>query len=145
MIATISVKYMLMLILITIILIGLAPIVAWLSNQFRLQLCVQKQIKNINEINDVVEEVLETGLPKVKKIKIDGICAECMWYNNTPGYQNVEVKFRYAATPYSVNVSVPWNGAELTDSEANCDNAPMKSGNTYILDITPNELIVQGT
>jgi len=137
MIATISVKYMLMLILITIILLGLAPIVSWLANQFRTQLCVQKQIKSINDINSVVEEVSQTGNPKVEKIKIDGVCAECMWYNGTKGFQHLDIKFKYAATPYPVNVSVPWN---RVSTEYGCENNNMKSGETRTLYITPNEV-----
>lgn len=139
MIATISVKYMLMLILITITIIGLAPIITWLGNQFRTQLCVQRQVKRINDINDVVKEVLETGQPKVEKIKIDGVCAECIWYNNTAGYQHLEIKFKYAATPYPVNVTVPWNGVS---TDYGCENSNIKSGEMHTLYITVNELNV---
>jgi len=133
MIATISVKYMLMLILITIILIGLAPIVTWLANRYRLQLCVQQQIKSINDINDVVKEVLETGNPKVEKLKINGVCAECMWYNDTS--KQMEIKFKNAATPYSVNVSVPWS---RVSTDYGCTNSNIKSGETHTLEITQN-------
>jgi hypothetical protein len=132
--ATISVKYMLMLIIIVIILFGLAPIVTWLANQFRLQLCVQRQVKQINDINDVIEEVLKTGSPKVEKIKIDGVCAECMWYNDTNDYQQIEIKFKYSATPY---VTVPWN---RVSKDYGCENSNMKTGKTYTLYITPNEV-----
>ncbi len=137
MIATISVKYMLMLILITIIIIGLAPIVTWLSDRFRTQICVQRQVKAINDINDVVKEVLKTGHPKVEKIKLDGVCTECMWYNDTAGNQHVEIKFKYTATPYPVNVSIPWNGVS---NVYGCGSSNMVTGVTYTLYITANDL-----
>ena len=144
MIATISVKYMTMLILITIILIGLAPLVTWLANQYRLQVCVQRQVKRINDINDVVKEVLQNGSPKIEKLKMDGVCTECIWYNDTAGYRHLEIKFIYAATTYPVNVSVAWIGAEIpVGQEANCENAKLNDmGKTYTLQITPNELLV---
>jgi len=129
-----------MLILLTIILIGLAPVVTWLANQYRLQLCIQNQVKFINDINDVVKEVLQTGNPKVEKLKVDGVCTECMWYNTTT--KQMEIKFRYAATPYPVNVSLAWNGVS---TEYGCENSNIESGYTYTLEINPNEVKLTGS
>jgi hypothetical protein len=135
--STVSVKNMLMLILITIIIIGLAPIVSFLSNMLNTQMCIKSQVKAVNDIESVVAEVMETGVPAIELLKVNGLCTECIWYNGTDGFQKVEIKFKTFVSPYSINVSMAWNNV---NNVGGCGNSNMLPGNTYHIEVQPNQI-----
>lgn len=131
--SVLSVKYTLMLILITIIIVGLAGVMDWLLGFFRTNMCIQEQVKAVNDIEGLVDDVFMTGNPVIEKIKINGVCADCMWYNVST--RQIMIKFRTAATPVPINVSKQWGGVS-TDWGCGPTNN-MQDGQTHDIEITP--------
>jgi len=128
---------MLMLILIVIIIIGLAAVVDFILKLFRVQMCIQEQIKRVNNIEDLVAEVRETGFPAIEYLKIDGVCTECIWYNGSVGFQQIEIKFKNAATTYPIKVSMPWDNV----GGESCSDSLLQAGNTYTIEVQTNQII----
>lgn len=134
----ISVKYVLMLILIVIIILGLIGIVNWVLNEFRTDACVKEQVRAVNDIEGLVDEVYTTGQPAVEKIKINGVCVECMWYNAST--RQMEIKFKDAVSPVPINVSRQW-GNVLTGPGCGETESNMQAGQTHFIEVKPNEIV----
>jgi hypothetical protein len=126
-----------MLILIVIIIIGLAPIVSFLTNMLNVQLCIKNQVEAVNNVESLVGEVRMKGVPAIEIFKVNGVCAECIWYNVTSG--QVEIKFKTAVSPYPINVSMAWDNVNKNNN-GGCENTNMGPGNTYHIEVEPNQI-----
>jgi hypothetical protein len=124
-----------MLILIVIIILGLAPIVSFLTNMLNAQMCIKNQVEAVNDIESLVGEVREKGIPAIEFLKVNSICTECIWYNDSSG--QVEIKFKTIVSPYPINVSMAWDYVNINNN-GGCENTYMGPGNTYHIEVNPN-------
>jgi len=124
-----------MLLLIVGIIIGFTAITSRLVIIFNIKMCMESQMKAVNDIESLVGEVMETGVPVIEFLEVQGACTECIWYNVS--FEKVEIKFKTMVTSYSVDVSMPWNKVNKNDN-GECENTYMQAGNTYTIEIHPN-------
>jgi len=101
----ISVSNTLMLILIVIIIIGFSAVASQLTIVFNMNMCIKSQVKAVNDIEGLVEEIREMGVPVIEFLEVHGACTECIWYNVS--FEKVEIKFKTMSTSYVMKILMP--------------------------------------
>lgn len=125
---------------------GFSVVVEKLVTMLNTNTCIRGQVKAVNDIEDVVLEVKETGYPAIEFLKVNGMCTGCIWYNGSlidgKQFQKVEIKFKTMVTHYSMNVSMPWGNVNIND-DGGCESTKMRGGRSYSMEITPNYILCQ--
>lgn len=107
----ISVKWVLIIAIIIILVIGLVGTVQlffpWLGTGFS---CIQLQRSHIDEVNTVIEEVLLTGEEQIIRFRVEE-CTMCIWYNSTDAVNDIHIlEVEYEAANESFLTPMKWDG-----------------------------------
>jgi len=106
--------------------------------------CTAAQKLHIEEIDSMYQDAKNKGITYIVKFRVEGDCVECLWYD--VNLNQIRIRWSDMSTTepaVGVDVSSVWsnigNNAPVVD-DLSCDpddDANLRGGNSYILEITP--------